>query len=707
MNLMKSILRNVTKAFLVLVVIFQSLQSKGQCTTGGSLGTFTPLITWQTFGVSAGSPAYRSFNAIAGVTYTFSYCQGGGSYGGDPYLTVSNAAPTALTFNDDFCSLGSQIIWTCPSNGGYRLYLSGCCPCSNAPSATLAYRGSSNPFPPAPNDDCVNAATVSVPGTAVGTTTNAATETITIPTCGTATLSEPGVWYTVVGNGNKYGADLCAATGWDSKIFVYSGSCGALTCVTSNDNNGPLCSGTAASATWCSVPTVTYYILVTGNTTSSAFTLATTETVTGAPPTISITASSPSICPGFPATFTASGAGTYSWSTGSTSPTLAITPTAVTVYTVTGWSAATCGQDTKTVTFGFNPIPTLSVTASTTSLCSGNSATLLASGANTYTWTGGAVPVTNGSAFFPPTSATYTVIGTSALGCTNSAQSSISVVLTPSAQPTAAPSLICIGACSSLNATGATSYTWLPGNLNSAGAAVCPTTTTTYTLIKSNANCVDTKTITVIVNQLPSVFALATPSLVCASKPSVISGGGATTFSWQPGNLTGANVTVTPASNTVYTVTASDGTCVNTTTLALNTKPNPTISIVPSSTAICFGQQATLTANGGDTYTWTPSTLSGTTVLVSPPTSTLFTVVGENSVNCTHTVTQVMVVNPNPTVTTVANRTLVCAGGSSTLSAGGAHAYLWNTGSTSSLNVVSPLAYIGLHRYRNLYHHGM
>ena len=481
--------------------------------------------------------------------------------------------------------------------------------------------------------------------------------------------------------------------------------------VTASSSPSAICSGSSAVLTASSVLSYTWSTGSNSNSISVNPTSNTTYTVSGtntfgcvtsavltvnvnaAVPTLTVvnTASS-SICPSVQVTLTGSGATTYSWSNNVTNG-VAFTPSVAGTsasYTLNGTNA--CGTTSAVATVSVHSLPTISVTASTASLCSGNSATLVATGANTYTWSGGPVPVTNGVAFFPPTSGNYTVIGTSALGCTNSAQSAISVVLTPSAQPTAAPSLICIGACSSLNASGATSYTWLPGNINSSGAAMCPTTTTTYTLIKSNANCVDTKTVTVIVNQLPSVFALATPSLVCASKPAVISGGGATTFTWQPGNLSGANVTVTPAANIVYTVSASDGTCINTTTVALNTKPNPTVSIVPSSTAICFGNQATLTANGGLTYTWTPNTLTGTTVLVSPPTTTLFTVVGENSVNCTHSVTQVMVVNPNPTVTTVANRTLVCAGGSSTLTAGGAHAYLWNTGSTSSLNVVSPLA---------------
>jgi len=80
---------------------YNSLQA--QCTTGSSSGTITPLITWQTVNVTAGSPYYLDFMAAAGVTYTFTYCQGGASGTGDPYLTVSNSVPTGLAFNDDFC----------------------------------------------------------------------------------------------------------------------------------------------------------------------------------------------------------------------------------------------------------------------------------------------------------------------------------------------------------------------------------------------------------------------------------------------------------------------------------------------------------------------------------------------------------------------------------------------------------------------------
>lgn len=52
---------------------------------------------------------YYDFQAQAGINYTFTYCDGGGSYVGDPYLTITNSLNVAQAFNDDFCSLGSNI----------------------------------------------------------------------------------------------------------------------------------------------------------------------------------------------------------------------------------------------------------------------------------------------------------------------------------------------------------------------------------------------------------------------------------------------------------------------------------------------------------------------------------------------------------------------------------------------------------------------
>ncbi|HIA36259.1 MAG TPA: PKD domain-containing protein, partial [Flavobacteriales bacterium] len=57
-----------------------------------------------------------------------------------------------------------------------------------------------------------------------------------------------------------------------------------------------------------------------------------------------------------------------------------------------------------------------------------------------------------------------------------------------------------------------------------------------------------------------------------------------------------------------------------------------TISVIPPNPTICLGESVTLTANGADTYTWSPSTglsaTTGTSVIASPTVTTTYTVTG-------------------------------------------------------------------------------
>ncbi len=107
------------------------------------------------------------------------------------------------------------------------------------------------------NDDCANAIAIACGGTATGTTVGA-----TLDNAGTCTTSNtaPGVWYTFVGNGGNVTASLCTGTNYDSKLSVYTGSCGAFVCVTGNDD----ACGAQSEVSFTSVDATTYYILVHG-----------------------------------------------------------------------------------------------------------------------------------------------------------------------------------------------------------------------------------------------------------------------------------------------------------------------------------------------------------------------------------------------------------------------------------------------------------
>jgi len=99
-------------------------------------------------------------------------------------------------------------------------------------------------------------------------------------------------------------------------------------------------------------------------------------------PTLTVIASTPSLCAGSTATLIAGGASTYSWNTGATTQTIAVSPTITTVYTATGTATAGC-SDTQTISILVSANPTVNISASSASVCSGSSATLTASGAST------------------------------------------------------------------------------------------------------------------------------------------------------------------------------------------------------------------------------------------------------------------------------------------------------------------------------------
>jgi len=145
-------------------------------------------------------------------------------------------------------------------------------------------------------------------------------------------------------------------------------------------------------------------------------------------PVLSITASSTSICEGDSTTLTASGASTYSWNTGDNTASITVTPSSTTTYTVTGTSG-TCSA-TATITVTVNPLPTVTAEASINPVCSGQSTTLSAQGASTYSWSNGM----SGQAInvIPNNTTTYSVTG-SIGGCTDTATVSITVYPSPDA----------------------------------------------------------------------------------------------------------------------------------------------------------------------------------------------------------------------------------------------------------------------------------
>ncbi len=230
--------------------------------------------------------------------------------------------------------------------------------------------------------------------------------------------------------------------------------------------------------------------------------------------------------------------------------------------------------------------PTIKVIPNPVSICSGNSVTLTASGANAYTWspattlsssTGDSVAAT------PTVTTIYSVAGTFG-GCLATGTDTVKV--TPSAPLTIQPPspLVCSGQSDTITVSGGgTNYTWTPSSgLNDTTTSVVianPTATTIYTV-----------------------------------------------------------------------TSADSGGCISMGTDTVKIIPAPPLTIEPLDTLFCSGQSATLyISNGGSNFMWNPSAgLSadtGTFVVASPTLTTTYTVTGTNSSGCADTGTDI-VINP-------------------------------------------------------------
>jgi gliding motility-associated-like protein len=386
------------------------------------------------------------------------------------------------------------------------------------------------------------------------------------------------------------------------------------------------------------------------------------------------------ICAGTPVNLTASGAGFYLWNPGPMAgASVMVTPLTTTTYTVTGTNFVTGCSNTATTTITVNPVPVVSYAASPNdTVCLGTSVTLSGTGANSYSWTGG---ITDGISFIPPSSGLYTVTGTTAAGCSNTATALIVVNSNPVVGYTLSPNdTICSGSSIVLTGTGANTYTWTGGVTN--GVPYFPGTSGgSYTVTGTDViGCTSSATVNITVNPQPLVsYTLSPADTVCAGTSVTLTGTGATTYTWSGGITDG--MAFTPAASATYTVMGTDvNGCTNTATASVVVANLPVVGIAASpGAAICMGSPLTLSGTGASTYIWDNGVTDG--VSFTPLSNNTYTVIGSNAAGCVDTATISITINPIPSVSfTIAPNDTVCAGVPVTLAGSGPNAYSWSGG---------------------------
>jgi len=237
----------------------------------------------------------------------------------------------------------------------------------------------------------------------------------------------------------------------------------------------------ALTSTIAPTPTTSTSYTVIG--TSAGCSTSVVKNVTVNPiPTVAVSGST-LICGTGTNILTASGANTYSWSTGALTASISASPSVTTNYTVIGTNTLGNCTSTQTLALVVSTNPTVAV-AGAVVICNGQTTTLTASGASTYSWNNGAV--TAAVALSPTATTAYTVVGTNTAGCAGANMQTITVNPSPTVSVVGGQTICLGGQTASLSASGANTYSWSNGATTSS-IIVSPTVTTTYTAIGTSS----------------------------------------------------------------------------------------------------------------------------------------------------------------------------------------------------------------------------
>jgi gliding motility-associated-like protein len=339
------------------------------------------------------------------------------------------------------------------------------------------------------------------------------------------------------------------------------------------------------------------------------------------------------ICSGDTTILTASGGSSYLWSTGDTTSSITVTPTTTTTYSVTVINNS-CNWDTSIIV---TPTGGLNATISKdTSICSGNSITLIATGGTSYAWNNGAT--TSSISVSPTANSTYTVLVSAGKNCKDTTiQTQISINPPGSGITLSGNNPLCSnGGADTLVVYGATSYLWSTGS-SSSSLIVAPGKDSSYSVIANNGGCNWDTTINVLATG--SIKAIVTKDLsVCPNGSVVLVAAGGDTYMWSTGATT-SSINVSPTSTSTYSVTigAAKG-CKDTTLITKVTVYNTGTVNLCCSASIPLTDSVMIKTNASGNYIWLPVGTSAcdtcSSIYVKPTTNTTYIIETTTSQGC-------------------------------------------------------------------------
>ncbi|MFH2141769.1 MAG: PKD domain-containing protein [Bacteroidota bacterium] len=421
------------------------------------------------------------------------------------------------------------------------------------------------------------------------------------------------------------------------------------------------------------------------------------------------------ICSGTSATLTATGGGTYIWSTTETTASITVSPMVTTTYTVTVDDGSGCpASDDVTVTVNTSPVANAGTGGT---FCSDTYTfnAVASSGTGTWSYSGpGTASFTNvnsaNSNVTVNTWGTYTFTWTeNNNGCIDSDDVTVTFNYTPTSAFSVAPASLCIGDTATVTYTGTGSagatynWNWNGGTANP-GSGQGPNTVSwsnsgsySITLSVSESGCTSTITnVPVTVNPNPtSTFTVTQPD--CYGDDAILTytgnATGAANYIWNfgggnasPGNGIGPQyVNWLVAGTYSVSLSVSENGCTSAITTQSATNPTQLTSLIVGTNIICHGQldgAADLTATGGTpplTYLWSNS-YTGEDLTDVPADD--YSVIVTDASGCTSE-SFVSINEPSSILVTASPDKFICNGQTVNISASasggtGTYTYWWN-----------------------------
>jgi gliding motility-associated-like protein len=612
-----------------------------------------------------------------------------------PTTLTLNAAPPAICFPQT-SQLTAVVSGGCGGGGAGVTY-------SWIPATGLSCNTCSNPVA---NPTITTTYTCIVSGSGVGSCWTAS-NVITVTSFTVAPLL-----------GTVSGPNICAGFSNTISVSSYSGS---LQWQSANNNNGPFANVAGATSSILVTPTLSagnycYRLIATGC--GGSINSNTVCTVVNPSPTVAV--SSTSICAGQTASLYANGGTTYTWTAGA-NPTgvgsATASPPVNTSYTVVGSTNGCTASAVAIVTVFAYPVVNM---ASNSPVCSGSGINLSATGGGAYVWNGPNGFSSNVQNPVIPTASVANAGVYNVLVTTNNCATAGSVnviVLNPTVSasntgPYCSTFTVQLNGASSP----ALSYTWSgPGyNANSINAIVPNVTVSAsgiYTLTINDGTCTASSTTSVTVYPLPVPVALSNAPF-CELTDLTFTATGGVTYVWTgPNNFN--SVTQNPviysahsiaSGNYTLTVTDVNG-CIKSITTNVNVKPIPVINTTGA--YVCLGATASLSASGGQNYSWTGPNgfVSNNQNIIFPNVNNSYAgsytvlVTGANS--CTNLAGATVTVYPVP-VSTSSCSGEVCFNGKAIFQGSGGLLYQWtgpngflSNNQNTAINSVNSFDYSG------------